>query len=348
MIFAGGPGKSLSLGETVEDAVSSCSSPRLVRSGFAYITETGLETFLRGKSTDDWRELTESKWIVGLDQGITEPAALRELRSPDNAEARVYIPGGTLSKKALTSRPRFHAKTVSIESYQNPSQRHLLVSSSNLTRAALGGTPTNYELGLAKSVAEGLTPEEVKTFDKWWESIWEDTQPITDDLIEQYKGLRDEINEQNPALEKYESSELVEHASDGRCLWIETEEMTGGSRNQMEFSDELSGFFTRPSDDTDQVIIKFGGSVHDDRPLNIRTTDPPYGVQICKLGLPTGYNYRNKVVHLQKVLANPSEKPKYKLSVRNKSHTDVDEWKQLSRNNGVLGETGGGREFGYY
>ncbi|MFC6838427.1 phospholipase D family protein [Halomarina ordinaria] len=348
MIFAGGPGKSLEAGEYVERAISDIASQSLVRAGFAYATETGLETFLRGETTNDWRDLTDSEWIVGLDQGITEPGALKNLQSHGNTEVRVYLPGDRLSVETLTGRPRFHAKTISIESFKHSSQRRLFITSANLTHAALGGTPSNYELGIAKSVADGLEPEEVKTFDTWWDSVWKNSKPVTDELIEQYSEIREEAHTQNPILGEYEASEHVRYASDAQCLWIETEKMTGGSRNQLEFNEELSRFFTRPSDDTNRIIIDFNGRVYDERPVNTRITDPPFGVRIRKLGLPTGFNYREKVIHLEKVLTDPGEKPRYRLTVRERGDKDVAEWKRLSEESGIVDETGGGRAYGYY
>lgn len=124
--------------------------------------------------------------------------------------------------------------------------------------------------------------------------------------------------------------------------------MTGGSRNQVEFNEELSGFFAESGTLPGSVDIKFQGATDRDRPLNTRTTDPPFGVSICLLYLPTGFDYTHKVIHLHRRSEDTSSGPVYELSVASTSDDEFEDLKANARERGMLGETVGGREYGDY
>jgi len=132
-------------------------------------------------------------------------------------------------------------------------------------------------------------------------------------------------------------------------LWIETGDMSGGSRNQIEFDRDLAEFFTN--------TIPGRGSHVD---LMIRIHDRPwveckmaakkttYGVDIYRLGLVTaaqgGEDYPGKVIRFDRRGGRY-----FGVTVVALDSPEHAQWRQESSANGTLGRTGGagGREFGF-
>lgn len=131
-------------------------------------------------------------------------------------------------------------------------------------------------------------------------------------------------------------------------LWIETREMTGGARNQVEFSENLSPFFSYSGSLPGEIDIRFRGNLYNGRPVSSRTTDPPYEVPICLVYLPTGFDYAHKVIHFEKLSSDSTTTPRVELKVASSGDDIIDDWRESSRRSGVIGETNGGREYGYY
>jgi HKD family nuclease len=218
MFFAGGPGRPIELGESVQEAVANTSTPCRVRIGFAYVTQGGIPSLCEDNSGSDWRDMASSEWLIGVDQGITEPGALRELSAHKDADVRVLIPSGNLSRDALYKRPRFHAKVALVESTSVNNAASLITTSANLTASALDNLPTNYEIGMMQSTSGGLTSDDIDEFSEWWESAWSRSTPITDDFLAEYEDIREDFLDNNPDIQKYESSTTVTQASEATHL----------------------------------------------------------------------------------------------------------------------------------
>jgi HKD family nuclease len=344
MFVTGGPGKPINLGEKMHEAVEDTESPKKVRAGFAYATESGISSLCEDDSGEDWRNEVQSEWIIGIDQGITEPDALRNLADYSDAQVRVLVPGGELNRRALYRRPRFHAKVVFLQS-QVEDSAFLVTSSANMTASALEDIPTNYEVGTVQSMDSGLTNSDIDEFNEWWEHAWNQSMELSDEFLTKYKNIRNDWFDDNPEIQEFESSESVNHVSEADCFYIETRAMTGGSRNQIELSEELSPFI---EEEGGEITIIYEGTTHTGRPVNPRITDPPFGMNITTVYLPTGPDYTNSYIHLEKLSYDPGEEPRYELTVADPSDDLVDEWKEEASTNGVSGQTGGGREFGFY
>lgn len=344
MLITGGPGRPIGLGEQIHEAIEDINSSKKVRAGFAYATEAGVSSLCENDSGRDWRDEVRSKWIIGIDQGITEPDALRALDNHRNAEVRVLVPGGDITRQSLYVRPRFHAKVVFIQS-EATGAAHLINSSANMTASALEDRPTNYEVGTIQSTGSGLTDADVQEFDEWWEHAWSRSQEVTGRLLTTYEDVRDDWFDSNPDIQEFESSESVNHASEAECLFIETRAMTGGSRNQIELSEELSPFI---EDRYGEITIEFDGVTHTGCSVSPRVTDPPFGMNITPVYLPTGYDYTYSYVHLEKLPFGAGEEPIYGLTVADPSDNIVDQWRERADTQGHRDQTGGGREYGYY
>lgn len=108
----------------------------------AYATRAGLEA-LR-VAIGDWPVAT--RWVVGLDDAITQPEAIDELTE---------LPGGTLRLASLAPEGRrFHPKLYCLWSSTNPAVCLAVIGSANMT---LHGLNRNGEVGailVAENVAE--------------------------------------------------------------------------------------------------------------------------------------------------------------------------------------------------
>ena len=344
MFVTGGPGKPIELGEKIHEAVEDTASLRKVRAGFAYATEGGISSLCENDSGIDWRDEVRSKWIIGIDQGITEPDALRNLADRGDADVRVLVPSGELNRRALYRRPRFHAKVVFLQS-EATGDAFLVASSANMTASALEDIPTNYEVGTVQSTDTGLTDSDIDAFDEWWEYAWNQSRELTDEFLREYTNLREEWLNDNPEIHEFESSESVNHASEADCFYIETRAMTGGSRNQIELSEETSPFI---EEERGEITIIFGGTTHTGCSVSPRVTDPPFGMNITPVYLPTGHDYTDSYIHLEKLSFNSGQEPKYELTVADPGDEIVAEWSEKAATDGVRDHTGGGREYGYY
>jgi HKD family nuclease len=114
--------------------------------GVSYGRLTGLYAFatLKGarllvdvlKESVSWKK-AKKRWIVSIDDGITEPDALRFLLSFPKSEVRIPY-GEQLLNRALTPVFRFHPKTLLLESGTARSiPVGILVGSANLTSSGL-------------------------------------------------------------------------------------------------------------------------------------------------------------------------------------------------------------------
>jgi hypothetical protein len=132
-------------------------------------------------------------------------------------------------------------------------------------------------------------------------------------------------------------------------LWVEAGDMSGGSRNQIEFSDDLIRFFDDEARDAGQVFMAYDSKVKGHCPLANRGQGYGQWANIWRLGLITedkgGESYPGRVIHLEKKLI--GKRYVYLIQVvdlKSKAH------KTLIGNSKVTGVTGGseGRNFGYW
>ena len=66
--------------------------PILMYCGFAYVTKRGAENFIQNLSSPDWENI-EKRFIVGINQGISEPVAIKLLQNENNSQVRLFFKG---------------------------------------------------------------------------------------------------------------------------------------------------------------------------------------------------------------------------------------------------------------
>lgn len=132
-------------------------------------------------------------------------------------------------------------------------------------------------------------------------------------------------------------------------LWFEAGDMSGGSRNQVEFSDELVKFFDEDSRNSGKVFVAYDSKTKAYCPLANRGQEYGQWSNIWRLGLITedkgGEPYPGKIIHLEKRLI--GKRYVYLIEV---IEPDSPEHKSLLANSIQTGVTGGseGRAFGHW
>ncbi|MFS2023194.1 hypothetical protein [Massilia sp. CT11-137] len=132
-------------------------------------------------------------------------------------------------------------------------------------------------------------------------------------------------------------------------LWIEAGDMSGGSRNQIEFSDDLAKFFDDQARSSAKVFIAYDKETKAFCPFTNRAQDYGQWANIWRLGLITkakgGVDYQGRVIFLERRKIGKSYV--YVIFVDEVNSEKHKEWKAKSV---VKGITSGaeGRAYGYF
>lgn len=137
--------------------------------------------------------------------------------------------------------------------------------------------------------------------------------------------------------------------ADATNLWIEAGEMSGGSRNQIEFADDLIGFFDDDSRKAGEVFIAYDATTKAHCPLTHRGQSYGQWANIWRLGLITkdkgGVEYQGRVIHLEK--KKTGKKFAYLITVADVDSPEHKDWIKKSKGKGVTGGAQG-RNYGYF
>ena len=328
-------------------ALTTALPQRRIRLGFAYATEAGLTTLLDCVARLPGWGSAEKHWLLGLHHGITEPSAIQSIANMQRSTVRLFSGGNKLRQEDLLSGQKFHGKVFCVDSGSASQIDLIIVGSANLTGAALGRVPQNYEIFLG--VSDSNIPEVCSgIFNRWWSAAWNASLPVTDSLLKEYVRFRSRLLRKNPDLAAGFDPPRPERVRNATNLWIDAGAMSGGSRNQVEFSRSLAEFFGPIRRFSRKLRISALGKYWDDRPLSPKTTT--FGVDIWRLGLPTiaqgGFEYPGRAIRLQK---HQDEKGEYfELSVSDIDSREHRRWETKSHLGGYAGLTSGKRAFGFF
>jgi HKD family nuclease len=200
--------------------------PDVVRIATAFASETGVEE-LRGKIIGKLAfDSAEKQWLVGIQDGITQPKALERLRSRENSEVRVPFGSAAMADANLKAPDFFHPK---LYYFENSSAKEVAIvsTSANLT---LSGLRTNVEQALVWCGARGDGAAE--EMNGWWNELWGNADPATSSFITGYEAKRPRL----PARKKPSSQEPADSVlREASSFWIElARKPEGGSYNQIE------------------------------------------------------------------------------------------------------------------
>jgi len=342
--LAGRPGRPMNLSKVLEYSAAGPVGVRRARFAFAYVTSSGLQVLLRQLARFDTWEATRKKWLVGVHHGITEPRALEQLRSSERSHVRLYAGGSTLNLRSLVSGDRLHAKVACFDAGTQHQPTLLVAGSANLTGAALSPHAENYEAGLAYLPGDDLVV--TRAFDLWWHEVWTDALEVTDSAIDKYAALRRQFLDRNPdAIYDLEPSSALDVRT-AKVLWIAAGAMSGGSRNQVEFNEQLATFFTPDLDDQVLLRVLCGRVVWNNRPLTPKTTT--FGVKIWRLSLPTSAHgapsYPGRVLRFTRT--GSPDQTMFRLDVADEQSRKHQQWIREAHRVGLVAATSGNRMYG--
>ena len=317
------------------------------RLGFAYASVSGLEVLLHELNAIKQWENTRKRWILGLHHGITEPTAIARIRSLSRSEVRLFVGGNRLTANCLNVGPHFHAKVLCVERGRKPNPTCLLASSANLTGAALGASARNYEAGTVL-FRDAIEKSSITEFDRWWRSAWQASIGVSDDVLRRYAQFRDQFLNRNPDTLSDLDPPSLENLTAATTLWIESGAMSGGSRNQVEFNQDLAGFFGKISRRSTMLRIAARRQMWDERPITSKTTT--FGVAIWRLSLPTeamgGFGYPGKVLRFRR--RQDRHGAFFELHVVELDSRRYAQWRNKAQRDGYVGLSSGKRAYGFY
>ena len=209
------------------------------RIAVAYATVSGVRTLLKAFEK---KGLKSSSWILGLDDGITQPGAIELLLSLDNSEVRV----ASYERENF----RFHPKFLVFDQLGKTGKLLTLVGSANLTASALCG---NSE---ALAILEARSEVDLAAVEKAWDNLWRQGHKPNKRELDKYKALYEKAAELNKNYKKHAAKkEKVKRtalvlASDNAEIdpamadicWIECGNVTAMGR-ELEFKAEQGHFW---------------------------------------------------------------------------------------------------------
>lgn len=319
--------------------------PASLFAGFAYASLSGVKRLLMDFSSENWDKINKH-FIIGINQGITEPAAIKLLMAQHNIQVRLYIPGKKLTLDSLYAKPLFHPKTMYFEGGNNKLNM-IYVSSANLTGAAIGTDPKNYECGQVITFpVNKKSAKQISEFKSWWAQIWGQSRPANEKLLSKYAGTRIKSFYRN--LDALSLTEVSADIADAACFWIEVGKASGIERHQLEFPVYLVRYFGKPKKKPQKLKLKNEIDEWLDRPLSYKKTT--YKVDIWRLGMPTvnmgGEAIKDRII----LFTRTNETGEFEFEVTDAGSVLAGKWAEKCSAYGHLGQTGGAhpRRYGYF
>jgi hypothetical protein len=137
--------------------------------------------------------------------------------------------------------------------------------------------------------------------------------------------------------------------SEATVLWIEAGAMSGGSRNQVEFAQDLAEFFAPAIEAQRWLTLTAGSRSWSDRTLSPKRTT--FGVDIWRLSLPTqaqsGMRYPDRIIRFERVQG-PGGREAFRIAVADVGSNQHERWRHEALERGEVGTTSGDREYGIY
>lgn len=202
----------------------------------AYITVSGIRLLMNWFSN---AMPSKSKWLIGLDDYITQPGAI---------DAAMVIPGAEVRVVSYADLGlRFHPKVYIFRKNSNPKQGLTILGSSNLTSQALNGN------GEANAVIDAENQEDFLMTQSLWDSLWKQGHQPTKQELASYKKKYEALNARKPksvvGKRKPKSGMIILSSDDAELdptqantCWIECGYITAMGR-EIELKAEQGLFF---------------------------------------------------------------------------------------------------------
>lgn len=201
-----------------------------------------------------------SRWVVGLDDAITQPEALEYIAD---------LPGSELRVVKLTPTRRFHPKMYLLWSSTEKSNAAAAIGSGNMT---LNGLRKNGETAVILT-AEVTT--EVNALKRQWREMWDLGHSPTDQELADYKELfkkakkqRKKVADLGAAPPEPDATEVVDEEAifDGspksaKIAWLEVGSANAGGRD-LEFPKAMMPYFALSGSKEKRKFVMVDGQEH--------------------------------------------------------------------------------------
>lgn|GEM_PF-5748981 len=316
--------------------------------GVAYATRDGVDALLRAlRPANAWPSI-QKRILIGIHQGITEPAALELLLSTPKSDVRAYVPGNTLNVGVFSRAPTFHPKFLALTDSTVGNIVFIQVGSANLSAGAVGPRPKNFELSIAVEKNSVLSPQSKQDFAAWWSRLWASSKRVDDKFITAYAKLRLQLLERNPIIRQIAGAPIGIQTA--RNFFVEVGAGSGppGLRHQVEFPRALAAFFGKPLRGKRQLTLASHGASWPKRPLSYKKTT--YNVEIWRLGMPTQVGGGVPIAERAIMFRRSDEPDKFEFEVADVGDNDFSKWNQEANLRGHIGATHGSRPrlYGFY
>jgi HKD family nuclease len=325
------------------------------RAAVAYATLKGCTLLKKEVGTPQWRK-TPKRWLISIDYGRTEPAAL-EFLSAHLRHSEVRVPNGREVVKMSGFMPKvpFHPKAYMVDDVRTGGNTVLgiFVGSGNLTASGLltgseCGSESYWKTPLSKADGQSMAAAYKQTL--WFEDAWERADPL-ENILKAYRGrwkkTKPPIVEDNPELVDlyFGNAEHVVAGTEAlalasaRALWFESGKLTenlgkGEPGNQADLRRGTRVFFGF----TPAAVAKntnFGQVVLQNEAFAPKSCSVRFGNNsMDKLNLPIPgadgpLSYDHSIILIERNGVASNGLPRF--LVRKGTATDLGNWKNVSK-----------------
>jgi len=296
----------------------------------AFASEAGVRELVAGIDLFAAADVRK-RWLIGLENGLTQPEALEAILDLEQSEVRVPYGSEIPETPGFHGNQFFHPKIYAAAS---SSEAVLISTSANLTR---GGLRDNIEQALTWRGAPG--DPQFRDMTKWWRRMWGGATPVDSDFIEGYALVRPKL--QLPPAGTDEPLEEAEPAptdlSRASWMWVEaTRPMEGGANNQFELMLDAHHFFY-PDGEPDKDVKRRlyfedrDGHVYEKDSRVIHFNGPPLmpkGNWMWRIRLPTEHEgltgYQHGGVSIRFIRADKPDH--YKIKIAEIGSPEAERW----------------------
>ncbi len=257
------------IGRTLDGIASLVDLPHYgqLRAAVAYATLNGCKILSRQVAASSRWTRSRKRWLISIDFGRTEPAALDFLAALPRAEVRIPFGEQVVARRGFSPVIPFHPKAYAVDDIADGGQRvfGIFLGSGNLTASGLlTGSESgvlSYWVDPTLSQKKGMASAYGQM--SWFEAAWERAHPLRD-VIARYKKLwkksKPPIKEDDPetvdlyvgGADRVVSGKTAVGLASARALWVEIAELyknrgPGQAGNQVDLPRGSRVFFGFPS-----------------------------------------------------------------------------------------------------
>lgn len=256
------------IGRTLDGIASLAGLPYYsqIRAAVAYATLNGCRVLVRRVAGSPRWTRSRKRWLISIDFGRTEPAALDFLAALPRAEVRIPFGAQVVARRGFSPITPFHPKAYAVDDIGDGGNRvfGVFLGSGNLTGSGLlTGSESgalSYWVDPTRAQKKGMA----SAYDhmSWFEAVWERADPLRDILLpykKRWKKSKPPIKEEDPEIVdlyvggtgRVVSGTTAIGLASARALWVEVGELyknrgPGQAGNQVDLPRGSRVFFGFP------------------------------------------------------------------------------------------------------